>query len=143
MKENIAILIDNEIDRPKDYQPFTLSEIDEIKGEYLNIYIGDLIDYIPYDKIVETLQKICDNLAIGGKLHIKAPDIFQLCWYCAKLNLDLPKFKYIIYENGRRSCYTMDEIVSLLSTIQNLKIEHTSYSNAYEYSITAKKYETN
>jgi len=141
MKKNIAILIDEEIEYPKDYQCYIVSDISTLKTDYENIYIGDLIDYLPPDQINSKLIEIIDKLVQNGKLHIKGPDILQLCWYCSKLNLDLSKFRYIIYQTGRRSCYSMDEMILVLSDLPGIKIESSSYTNAYEYSITVIKYE--
>jgi hypothetical protein len=141
MKKNIAILIDEEIEYPKDYQCYIVSDISTLKTGYENIYIGDLIDYLPPDQIHSKLIEIIDKLVQNGKLHIKGPDILQLCWYCSKLNLDLSKFRYIIYQTGRRSCYSMDEMILVLSDLPGIKIESSSYTNAYEYSITVIKYE--
>lgn len=143
MKKNIAILIDEEIEHPKDYQYYSIQDLESLNTDNENIYIGDLIDYLSPNNIIEVLQEITNKLAKNGKIHIKAPDIFQLCWYCSKFNLDLTKFRYIIYENGRKSCYTMDEIVLILTNIPDIKLESISYVNAYEYSITATKYESN
>lgn len=139
MSKNIAILIDKEIEYPKDYDFCSLNELEKLTTEYTNIYIGDLIDYLPTDKIKEILQEILDKIVQNGRLHIKGPDIFQLCWYCSKLNLDLSKFRYIIYENGRKSCYTVDEIIVLISDIPDIQIESVSYINGYEYSVAIKK----
>jgi hypothetical protein len=139
MSKNIAILIDKEIEYPKDYDFCSLNELEKLTTEYTNIYIGDLIDYLPTDKIKEILQEILDKIVQNGRLHIKGPDIFQLCLYCSKLNLDLSKFRYIIYENGRKSCYTVDEIIVLISDIPDIQIESVSYINGYEYSVTIKK----
>lgn len=141
MKKNIAILIDEEIEYPKDYQCYIVSDISTLKTGYENIYIGDLIDYLPPDQINSKLIEIIDKLVQNGKLHIKGPDILQLCWYCSKLNLDLSKFRYIIYQTGRRSCYSMDEMILILSDLPGIKIESSAYTNAYEYSITVIKYE--
>jgi uncharacterized membrane protein len=143
MKKNIAILIDEEIEYPKDYQCYTLNDLSSIQQEYENIYIADLIDYLSADKIKSTLEDIVSKLTSNGKLHIKAPDILQLCWYCSKLHLDLSKFRYIIYQTGRKSCYSMDEILLILNSIAGTKIELASYINAYEYSITIIKHESN
>lgn len=139
MSKNIAILIDKEIEYPKDYDFCSIDELEKLKTEYTNIYIGDLIDYLPTDKTKEILQEILDKIVPNGQLHIKGPDIFQLCWYCSKLNLDLSKFRYIIYENGRKSCYTVDEIIVLISDIPDIQIESASYINGYEYSVAIKK----
>lgn len=143
MKKDIAILIREDIEYPKNYRYYDLEDIHDLKSEYENIYIGDLIDYLPKDKIKTTIQEIVDKLEQNGKIHIKGPDIFQLCWYCSKLNLDLGKFKYIIYENGRKTCHTLDEIILLFRDIPGIKIDSASYTNAYEYSITMVKYEPN
>lgn len=137
--KNIAILIDQEIEYPKDYIFCSLSDLENLKTEYDNIYIGDLIDYLPKDNIKEVLQEILDKILPNGQLHIKGPDIFQLCWYCAKSNLELSKFRYIIYENGRKSCYTVDEIILLINNIVHIQIDSISYVNGYEYSATVTK----
>jgi len=141
MNKNIAILIDEEIEYPKDYQCYLIDDITEIKTEYENIYIGDLIDYIPINQVKETLQEIIDKLVKNGRLSIKGPDILQLCWYCSKLNLDVNKFRYIVYQTGRKSCYSMDEIILILSNIPGISIESASYVNLYEYSIVVNKNE--
>lgn len=141
MKKNIAILKDHEIDHPKDYHVYLLEELDSIETGHENIYIGDLIDYLKIETISEILEKIIEKLDIDGKLIVKAPDILQLCFYCSKFNLDLLKFRYIIYQTGRISCYSSDEILMILSAFKNIKIESVSYANLYEYSITVRKNE--
>lgn len=143
MKKNIAILVDEEIEHPKDYRYYCVSEIDDLNSKYENIYIGDLLDYLPQNQIQEIVNKISDKLEDNGQIHIKSPDILQMCWYCAKFNLDLSKFRYIIYQTGRKFCYTLDEIVLLFSKIDKMKVETASYINAYEYSITVTKHESN
>jgi len=143
MKKNIAILIDEEIEHPKDYRYHSLDELENLPdSQYENIYIGDLLDYIPPDQIQELLAKISKKLAKDGKLNIQGPDILQMCWYCSKFNLDISKFRYIIFQTGKKICYTLDEVVSMVSTT-DLKIESASYINAYEYSIMVVQNEPN
>jgi len=141
MKKNISILIDEEIESPNGYVSYNLKELESLGTEYENIYIGDLIDYLKTDDIQPTLQKIIDKIKLDGKLIIKGPDILQMCWYCSRYNLDLPKFRYIVYNTGRKSCYSTEEIMIILGSIKNIEIISASYSNIYEYSIIIKKNE--
>lgn len=141
MSKNIAILIDKDIEYPEDYNYYLLEDIDNLSSDHENIYIGDLLDYVAESRVVETLNNIVDKLEKHGRLHIKGPDILQLCWYVSRLNMDLLKFKNILYENGRISCNSLDEVVVILGQIPGIKIESASYVNAYEYSITIGKYE--
>ena len=140
MTKNIAILTSEEIEYPKDYRFYSIQEIEKIENnKYDNIYIGDLIDYLSSNMVTNILQNILNKLKDNGKIHIKAPDILQLCWYCSKLQLDLTKFRYVVYQTGRKSCYSIDEIILVLKNISGIEIESASYTNGYEYSITANK----
>lgn len=143
MKKNIAILIDEEVEHPKDYRYYSIDEINDLNSVYENIYIADLIDYLQIKTIPETLEKISNKLEKNGQLHIKGPDILQMCWHCSKFHLDLSHFRGIIYHPGRVLCYTLDEIISMISQIKNIKVKSAFYVNAYEYSITAIKNESN
>jgi hypothetical protein len=139
MKKNIAILIDEEIEHPKDYKFYSLEEISDLKNDHENIYIGDLIDYIPPSEIEGTIQEIVSKLSDTGQLHIKGPDILQLSWFCGRLNIDLKKFRYIIYGTGRKGCYSLDEVMEMTVSGTGLAVASTSYTNGYEYSLTLKK----
>ena len=139
MKKNIAILIDEEIEHPKDYKFHSLEEISDLKNDYENIYIGDLIDYIPPSNIEKTIKEIVSKLSDVGQLHIKGPDILQLTWFCGRLNIDLKKFRYIVYGTGRKGCYSLDEVMEMAVLGTGLAVESTSYTNGYEYSLTLKK----
>jgi len=139
MKQNIAILINSDIDRPNNYDKCNFSDIDSLDNQSCeNIYIGDLLDYIVPNDLESTISKIISKAQIGGQLHIKAPDILQLSWYVSRLNLSLTKFRYVVYDTGRASCYSMDEILTVLAQEKNLRIVSATYTNGYEYAITAR-----
>jgi len=139
MKKNIAILIDEEIEHPEDYQFCSLEDMADLKNDYENIYIGDLIDYITPSEIEGTITEVVSKLSDTGQLHIKGPDILQLAWFCGRLNIDLRKFRYVLYGTGRRGCYSMDEIMEMAASGTGLVVESTSYINGYEYSLTLKR----
>ena len=139
MKKNIAILIDEEIEHPEDYLFCSLEEMSNLQDDQENIYIGDLIDYIPLSEIESTIKVIASKLSDTGQLHIKGPDILQLAWFCGKLNLDLKKFRYILYGTGRKGCYNLDEVIEMTVTLTGLVVDSASYTNGYEYSLTLKK----
>lgn len=139
MKKNLALIINDEIEYPDNYDSTLLSDIDSIPNHFCeNLYIGDLLDYLNPKDLEQTLDKIISKAQKNSEIHIKAPDILQLCWYSARLNMPLHKFRYITYATGRFGCYSMDEILLLLSEKKNISIVSATYCNGYEYAITIK-----
>lgn len=141
--KNIALIINDDCKFPSDYKEYNVDELDSIAdGSCDNLYIGDLLDYIEQDKQLDLLKKLLTKIKVEiGCLHIKAPDILQTCWYASKMNLDINKLRYILYQTNRKNCYTIDEIASIVNLIENAIIGSASYVNLYEYSITVNKYE--
>lgn len=136
---NIAVLVHEKADHPKDYTIIALDKIQDMNEQYDNIYIGDVIDYIDTANILDLLVHLTTKLTDNGHIHIKAPDLLQLCWYASRMNIDLAKIRYVLYDTGRRHCYTMDEIAFMLNQIQNISIVNACYVNGYEYSLTIQK----
>lgn len=143
MSKDIALVISEDAIHPSTYKEHLFSELDELNNNSCDsIFLGDLFDYINIDDFMSILNSIIDKVKTNGLIHIQAPDIFQLCWYAARMNLDLSKLRYILYENKRKTSYTFDEMISVLENIENIKITTASYSNGYEYSISVQKNET-
>lgn len=140
---NIAIILNEECKYPSDYRDYLISDIDDIpKNSCDNLYIGDLFDYIDTNNIIDLLKQLIEKIKVeDGLLHIKAPDLLQSCWYTARMNLDINKLRYILYQTNRKNCYSLEEIVSLINSVENTEIVSAFYVNGYEYSITINKYE--
>ena len=137
---NIALLINEEIEYPNEYKIHLAKDIDEIEDASCDdIYLGDTLDYVPINDSVMFLQKAVKKLKVSACLHIKAPDILQLCWYTVKMNLDLPKLRYILFGNKREHCLSLDECLTIITDVDNVDVESTTYCNIYEYAITIKK----
>lgn len=142
MAKDIALIINEDTQYPDSYSEHELSDIEQIDNNSCdNIFIGDLLDYIPPKDFEDTLNSIVDKTKTDGLIHIQAPDIFQVCWFGARMNLSMDKLRYILYENQRGFCHTFDEMISLVNKIKNTKIDMASYTNGYEYSISIKKHE--
>lgn len=137
---NIAILVNDGIDYPDGYELCLADKLDTLENNSCdNIYLADTLDYLSIDKTIEFLEQVISKLKRLGALHIKAPDLLQLCWYATRMNIDLAKLRYIIFDTKRKNCYSIDECILLLNDIKNLTVESIVYCNGYEYSITAKK----
>lgn len=142
MTKDIALLIHEESEYPSNYTEHDLSEIETLADNSCdNIFIGDILDYIPPKDFNNTLDNIVSKTKTNGLIHIQAPDIFQLCWLASRMNLNIDKLRYILYDNQRGICHTFDEMIDLLNTTANIKIDTASYTNGYEYSISIKKHE--
>lgn len=141
--KNIALIINDDCKFPSDYKEYSIAELDSIpEGSCDNLYIGDLLDYVEQDEQQDWLKKLLTKIKVeDGRLHIKAPDLLQTCWYASKMNLDMNKLRYVLYQTNRKNCYTIDEIASMINLIENARIDSASYINLYEYSITINKYE--
>lgn len=125
---------------PDGYKVYLADKLDTLENNSCdNIYLADTLDYFSIDKTLEFLEQVVSKLKRLGDLHIKAPDLLQLCWYSTRMNIDLAKLRHIIFDTKRKSCYGIDECILLLNDIKNLTVESTAYCNGYEYSITAKK----
>ncbi len=139
-KNNIAILHNEEIQAPDKYKVHTLETYSVLADESCdNIYIGDLMDYISPTTLKEITETIISKLRKGGEIHIKAPDLLQLCWYSSRLNLHLSKTRYVLYGSNKIACYCMDEIILALKNLGTTSVVSATYANGYEYSITARK----
>lgn len=144
-QKNIALIINEDCNFPADYKEHLIEEIDELQDHSCdNIYVGDLLDYLEKETTEDLIKKIfAKNKIQDGRIHIKAPDIMQTCWYASRMNLDITQLRYILYHSRRKNCYTVDEIISIINSIDGVIIESASYVNGYEYSITISTHETN
>lgn len=139
---NISILINEDIESPAGYKVYEVEDLENIKEESCdNIYIGDLLDYYNVNNLPNLVDSIIAKIKTDGKLLIKAPDLLQLSWYTCKLNLDLNKLRYILYETNRKACYTLDEIIDALNHIDTVTVDTANLTNGYEYSIVVCKNE--
>lgn len=143
MKKNIALILSEDCIFPSDYQEVLMDNIEEIADHSCdNLYIGDILDYYPTSEFKNILDIISKKVRVeDGCVHIKSPDLLQACWYASKMNLDVNKLRYILYETNRKTCYTLDEMVELLNTVEEITILSASYINGYEYQITFNRYE--
>jgi len=138
--KKIALLLHEEADYPKGYNTNLINELEDLKeNTYEDIYIGDLLDYFDTEKSIELLLDISSKLKEKGLLHIKAPDLMQMCWYVYKTNLDLPKFRYVLYDTKRTISYSMNELILILTDVKGITVQSASFCNGYEYSVTVRK----
>ena len=138
--QDISILMSEDLESPEGYKKYEINDLENIKEESCdNIYIGDLFDYFEIRALPELIDTIISKIKQNGRLLIKAPDILQLSWYTCRLNLELSKLRYILYDTNRKACYSLDEILNVFSSINAIDIETAYIINGYEYSILVSK----
>jgi hypothetical protein len=142
-KNNIALILNEEDKYPSDYNEHFVSEIEKIPtGSCDNVYVGDIFDRIEQEHISSMLKNIVEKVKIeDGLVHIKSPDILQLSWYTSRMNLDVHRLRYVLYQTNRKNCYTLEEMIDMILSVPNIGIVNAHYENGYEYSITINRYE--
>lgn len=123
---------------PVDTQYVDLEEVIDLSDDSVDeIFIGDVLDYITYDTLGNTIDTIQKKLKVGGQLIVQAPDLFHLASALVFQDLDIETTKLTIY-NGKNTMYVMKNIETELLN-RNFDILQKKYKNIFEYFLIAKK----
>lgn len=114
-----------------------LRDIDNYKdGSINNILLQDILDYMPYDKVIPLVELCIKKLAIGGTISLQGVDLKQLASSITFNEIGLDIAKKILY-NNKQSIHTMEDIIKILSAI-GCNITSKKYINIFEYYIEAQ-----
>lgn len=106
-------------------------------NECTEIVAGELINYIPVEKVFGILNHVCMKLRHGGKITVGGIDARLLALGIFNGGLDPAEFNKTIFAEGHKSILPMNDIALLLSKIG--LVVTSRELNGVSYLITAER----
>lgn len=86
-------------------------------NECTEIIAGELINFIPVEKVFTVLTHVCMKLRHGGRITIGGIDCRMIALGVFNGGLDPKEFNNILYAEGHKSALPMNDMAALLSKI--------------------------
>lgn len=86
-------------------------------NECTEIIAGELINFVPVEKVFTVLTHVCMKLRHGGRITIGGIDCRMIALGVFNGGLDPKEFNNILYAEGHKSALPMNDMAALLSKI--------------------------
>jgi len=130
-------VLDHEL-QPPNSNIDNITNIDKYDNNSIqNIYIQDLLDFLPAHEHSIIIDKVFDKLVHGGVVHIQAPDLKHLANAIVFNTVNVSLAKEILYPK-KSSISTIYDILTLLK--DRFIIINKKYVSIFEYYITAQAF---
>ena len=106
-------------------------------NECTDIIAGELINYIPVDKVFAVLSHVCMKLRHLGRITVGGTDSRMLALGIVNGGLDPAEANKVIYAEGHKSILPMNDMALLLSKIGLVVLSREF--NGVNYLITAER----
>lgn len=106
-------------------------------NECTEIVAGELINYIPVEKVFNILNHVCMKLRHGGRIVVGGTDVRVVSLGVVNGSLDPKEFNNIVFADGNKSILPMNDMADILCKI-GLTILSREF-NGVNYLITAER----
>ena len=106
-------------------------------NECTEIIAGELINFIPVEKVFTVLTHVCMKLRHGGRIIVGGVDARMLALGMFNGGVDPKEFNNILYAEGHKSVLPMNDMAALLSKIG--LIVTSREMNGVSYLISAER----
>lgn len=114
----------------------SLEDIDKIKNNSATeIFIYDLLEYIPYEDLFTVYQEILKKLAKNGIIHIHGTDLRSLCLSVLDGQINSGVFRSILFGYHKRNIMSISDIKLFIGSYPNLVIQKIKFLNGLQYYI--------
>jgi ubiquinone/menaquinone biosynthesis C-methylase UbiE len=104
-------------------------------GELDCLWLDDVLNNVPIDKVDDTFRDMIRLVKRGGSLIVNGTDIYEVSKALANYNIGVQDANNLLYANNKINCFTVSFVVETIKQY-GLTIK-TKRVSGYEYSVEA------
>lgn len=106
-------------------------------GELDCLWLDDVLNNVPIDNVDNAFRQMVSLVKRGGSIIVNGTDIYEVSKALANYNLSIQDANLLLYEHGRKNCFSINFVVDTLKKY-GLKIITKRVSN-FKYSVEASR----
>lgn len=104
-------------------------------GELDCLWLDDVLNSVPIEKVDETFRELVRLVKRGGSVIVNGTDIYEVSKALANYNINIQDANNLLYSGLKANCFSINFVIDTLKNY-GLTIK-TKRVNGYQYSVEA------
>lgn len=104
-------------------------------GELDCLWLDDVLNSVPIDKVDDTFRQMVRLVKRGGSVIVNGTDIYEVSKALTNYNISIQEANHLLYNGVKSNCFSINFVVETLKQY-GLTIK-TKRVNGYQYSVEA------